>query len=321
MSLPSILFVHPASANPGLTVSNAILVTTVSPGQTLNHVMTVSISSSDQATDIAVQVEGMTQSPDGTLRATDSSQDTSPYSARQFIQVDKSSFHLDPGGSQDVTAIIQVPQSVGAGGRYAMINIITQATKGVGVNFISAVNVPIFLTIQGSQPISSGKITDLTTGLPVNGQPVNILTTFQNTGNVHFKVKGEVTVSDAKNAILGTVQEDLITSSIVPTMSRQLKADFIPKKELGVGVYTVKSKIMLDDGTLLDESTGSFEVKQTYTPPASTPEATSSPTVKTSSSSATSQPKAGTNWALIVGSLAGVIIVVLIILLLLKRKK
>ena len=49
------------SADPGLTVTDAILVENVIPGQTITWPMTVSIGNSDPATVITVQVEGMTQ--------------------------------------------------------------------------------------------------------------------------------------------------------------------------------------------------------------------------------------------------------------------
>jgi hypothetical protein len=54
---------------------------------------------------------------------------------------------------------------------------------------------------------------------------------------------------------------------VVPGITRQLKATFIPQGELPLGSYSVQSKVMLEDGTVLDEASGSFEVKETYIPP------------------------------------------------------
>jgi hypothetical protein len=53
-------------------------------------------------------------------------------------------------------------------------------------------------------------------------------------------------------------------------MVRQLEASFIPSVVLAVGTYTVGSKVMLEDGTLLDQSSATFEVKAPYTAPAGT---------------------------------------------------
>jgi len=257
----------PVSANPGLRVSGAILVTDVSPGDMFTHKMTVGTKDEDQPMDILVDVGAVRQSLDGGYQLLQASEDTGTYSARQFITLDKSSFHLEPGDSQDVIASIHIPENVGAGGRYAVINVHSQPTGQGQIGIVSAINIPIYLTIKGSQVLHTGKITQLTTSEVVSGQPVDILTTFQNTGNHHFKVKGEVTISNAAGETLDTIYLALTTSSMIPTMSRRLKATFIPEGELPLGVYSIKSKIMLEDGTVLDEASTKFEVGKPYVPP------------------------------------------------------
>ena len=261
--LLSSLIAVPASANPGLNVSGAILVTDTSPGETLTHKMTVSIGGSDPATDITVQVGGMGQSLDGAYELLEASADTSGYSARQFITIDKESFHLEPGMSQNLTVTVRIPQDVGAGGRYAVISIMnTRPTGTTGeerVTTLTGINVPIALTIKDTQLTHQGKITALATEA-TGEQAFNIFTTFQNTGNHHFKVKGEVTVSSSQGEVLDTILMPLTSASIIPNLSRRLKATFTPEGVLADGIYTVKSRVMLEDGTVLDEAEGSFEI-------------------------------------------------------------
>ncbi len=256
----------PASANPGLTVAGAILLADVSPGDRLTHKMTVSIGAADPATDIQVRVMGVSQSPNGNYELLEAPEDTGPYSARQFITVDKGSFHLEPGVPQDLTATIQVPQDIGAGGRYAIINIQTGPSGGQ-VGIITAVNVSVALTIKGSQLTHTGKITGLSAGDVASGKPVDILTGFQSTGNHHFRVKGEVTVRNAQGQSLDTIAIPLTSSSVLPGMSRELKAAFIPEGELAPGSYAISSRVMLEDGSLLDEASSTFQVKTAYMPP------------------------------------------------------
>lgn len=294
-----LLIAIPAAANPGLKVSGAILLTDTSPGATLTHKMTVSLGDGDPATEITVQFGGIGQSLDGAYYLLEASEDTS-YSARQFITVDKESFHLEPGAPQDITATIHIPQDVGTGGRYALIKIKAGPIGEGQVATVAAVNVPIALTIKDTVLTHQGKITELTTSEAVSGQPLGINTTFQNTGNHHFKVKDEVTVSNSKGEVLGTVSTSL-TPSIIPTMSRRLKAALIPQGELPPGVYSVKSMVMLEDGTVLDEASGSFEVKEVYVPP----------------ETVTPAPGAGVNWPLVGGFIGGVILIGVLFFLLL----
>ncbi len=313
----ALLIAIPVAANPGLKVSGAILVTDTSPGVTLTHKMTVSLGDGDPATEITVQVGGIGQSLDGAYYLLEAPEDTS-YSARQFITVDKESFHLEPGAPQDITATIHIPQDVGTGGRYALINIKAGPVGEGQVATVAAVNVPIALTIKDTVLTHQGKITELTTSEAVSGRPLGIITTFQNTGNHHFRVKGEVTVSNSKGEVLGTVSTSLTPSSIVPTMSRRLKAAFTPQGELPPGVYSVKSMVMLEDGTLLDEAEGSFEVKELYVPPTPvTPPSLMTPVLP--SAAPVPAPGAGVNWTLIGGSI--VIVGLVIVLLLIRRRR
>ena len=260
-----LLMVSPVYA--GLKVSGALILEDISPGEILIHKIIVSINDTDSPTDIIVQVCGAGQTVSGTYDVLDASADTSPYSARQFTTVDKNLFHLDPGASQDLTATINIPPNIRAGGCYALINIQTKPVGQGGVGVVAAVNIPVYLTVKDTQLIHTGKITGITTSEAISGQPVDIFTNFQNTGNHHFKMKNEIIVSDSQGKVLDTIYVALSSSSLIPTMSTQLKATYIPAAELAPGVYTVKSTVMLDDGTVLDTASGSFEVAEPYVPP------------------------------------------------------
>ena len=314
----------PVSANPGLTVSNPGLLATVTPGQTLMQKMTVSIGNTDPATDISVQVYGVSLSLQGGYQLLDAAHDTGPYSARTFITIDKNSLHLDPGGSEDVTATIQVPQNAGAGGRYAVINIAEKAAAGSGVGTLAAIDVPIYLTLEGSRLIQTGKITEITAGMAESGQPVNLLTDFQNTGNIHFKVQGEVTVKNAQGQTVDTLSIPLTASSILPGGIRQLETTIPATDALAIGTYTGDAKVTLQDGTLLDETTGTFAVVAAMI----TPIASASTTARTLASSTTalslgtasaitsllptSAAKSSISWPIIGGVIAGAIVVILV---------
>lgn len=264
-----LLAAAPVSANPVLNVTNAQIVVGVTPGETFQQTMTVSIGASDPATTITVQVAGVSQSSSGGYILLDSAQDTSQYSARTFVSVDQSSFQLQPGGSQDVTATVQVPQNVGDGARFAVINFATLPSAGSsGVNIITAVDVPVYLTINGSQLTQTGSVTGVTTGTITNGQPVDITTSFENTGNTYYKVQGSVAITNSAGVTLETVPIPLTNSSIIPGMTRNLDALYTPSGSLAPGTYTINSQVMLSDGTtILGQSSGTFTIKAPYTPP------------------------------------------------------
>ncbi len=227
-----ITITFPVAANPGITVNGALLITDVVPGETLTHKITITIGAQDPPTDVTIQLGGIGQTADGIYTLLDNASDISRYSARQFVSIDQYFLHLEPGIAKDVIATVRIPEDISDGGRYAIINISTQPANEKGIGVISAVNIPIYLTVKNTRLIHEGKITAISTSEPVAGEPIDIFTSFQNTGNHHFKVKGEVTISDSKGEKLDTLFTALGSTSIIPTMVRQYRTTFIPSREL-----------------------------------------------------------------------------------------
>ena len=108
--------------------------------------MTVTLINETVPMDVSLEVGGLGTTRDGRPKLIPGGDDSSPYSARQFITLDKTTLTLDPNKPQTVTATIKIPGDVGAGGRYAMIHIYT-AAKGGTVALVTAVDVPVVLTI------------------------------------------------------------------------------------------------------------------------------------------------------------------------------
>jgi hypothetical protein len=318
----------PALANPGLSVTGVLWQSEVVPGNSYTHQITIRTDTTDPAMDILVDVRGLGQTLEGATQALEAAEDTSPYSARSFITVDKSSVHIERGGSQEVVATLQLPPGVTAGGRYAIIYIHTQPMGAGQVGIVTAVNVPVYLTIKGSQLIHEGKIAGLVTNEAVTGEPLEILTNFRNTGNHNFKVKGEDTIKDTQGNILYKISIP-VTASVLPSMTRQIKATFTPQGNLPPGSYSVQSRIMLEDGTVLDEATANFEIKAPGVSPLApsvSPRATPPAEAKTPLPTAPQPPlppapkPTAVNWPLYGGLIAGVIIIILLIVLIIKRR-
>jgi len=269
MLISTVVLADDNTTNPGITVSNAGIVDVVSPGQTITQTMNVSIGANAPTTTVTVDIDGVAQSSNGTYILLDAAEDTNPDTARPFVSVNTNSFQLQPGGSQDVVATIAVPQDATLGGYFACIHISNPpiAQSGSNIAVATAVNVPVYLTIKGSQLNQTGKITGITTGTITNGQTIGITTTFQNTGNTYFKIEGETTVTNGQGVLLDDVPAPLTVSSVLPDMSRDVNAIYTPNGSLAPGIYTIGSRIMLSDGTMLDQSNATFTIKAPYVPP------------------------------------------------------
>jgi methionine-rich copper-binding protein CopC len=279
----------PAFASPGLGVIGALIVKDVAPGEPITHTMTVSIGEDGPAMHILVDVMGWGQSLNGTPQKLE--EDTSHYSIREHVTVSPTEFDLVPGNSQEsqeVIVTINVPKEVGEGGRYALIHIYSQPTGEGQVGVVSAVDVPVALTISNTTLTKTGEITDLTVGEIASGEPITVSTILKNSGNHHYKAMNKVTLTDSDDNVLATASTPLSNWSIIPTYSRQFDVSLMPTQELPAGTYYVTSEVTLEDGTVLDTEETSFHMGP-WTPP---------------------PPPAPTNWAAIGGGIGGGIVVV-----------
>lgn len=293
-------FTSAVLAASSLEVSGALVDISLQPGQTYVHTIDITCSSS-MPLDIQVEARGFGQALDGSYTELDQAEDTSPYSALTYItNIDQTSFHLEPGGSQRVKATIQVPLDITQGTRYAIIYIHSQPSG----NVVLAADVPVILTIPGSEEIRTGEIADLTVSEAFSGEPFEILTTFRNTGNYYFKVKNQITITDKAGETISSASSGLTNSSIIPTFSRLLKV--MPSfsngsRGLPAGQYFAESRVTLDNGAVLDTEKVSFTVRGARVTPTTTPE-TPIPTEQ--------QPvPPGMRWTLAGGVILGVLVI------------
>jgi len=327
VALCAILFslvVSPALASPGLTVGHAGgkgLSPEVSPGERYIQTLLASIGKDDAATDVLIEVLGYGETLEGGITPLSAEEDKSSYSARTFIKPDRIILHLEPGETKKADVTVTIPADVGDGGRYAILRFSTAPTGKGMVGIISAIVLPMKFTIKDSQLIHTGKITEVATSEAVSGKPVDIFTIFQNTGNHHFKIEEQTEIRDAGGKLIDTVY--ITSSSPIPEGTRRIKTTFIPQGELAVGVYSVKAKVVLEDGTVLDEAEGSFEVKERYVPPPSSPAPPEQTTTAPPPSTPAPATPAAINWTAIGGSVAAAIIVglLIVIFLLLRRRR
>ena len=252
----------PAAA---IKVGGSLYMGSIAPGSSAVHTMTISTTPADSPMDLIVDVLGLGQTPEQGNTGLSPEKDTSPYSARTFITVSPKVFHLEPGASQVVTATIAVPQNVGDGGRYAMLTI-RNAPLGTGSTLIvTAISVPVVVTISGSDLTKKGIITDVNVADVVPGQPIRITTFLKNTGNIHYVVKNNVSVFDSSGKLIAEGASPPSTQSVVPPFTQKYVVNLVTP--LSLGTYTATSTASLADGTVLDTKTVPFEVKTTYIVP------------------------------------------------------
>ncbi len=248
----------------GLRVTNARIQETATPGQVITTAMNVS-DTTDQPMDVAVDVDGLGNDLSGGIMAMDPGSDSSPYSARTFVSASPTSFHLEPGQSQNVNVTVSVPANVGEGGRYAVVFIHT-IPSGTGVVISLAVAAQVVLTIQGSNLITTGHISSLNLSTPKSQQMFSIAAIVNNTGNYHYKLSLKGTIKDNLGQVVGEAWQTSSIYNLIPTFAQEVNVPFNISQELAPGVYTAQIDAYTTDGVFLDSSTIEFALTSTYKP-------------------------------------------------------
>jgi P pilus assembly chaperone PapD len=248
-----------------IKVGGSIYSGNIAPGSTTVHTMTISTNPGDAPMDLTVDVLGLGQSLQQSNTGLSPEKDTSPYSARTFITVSPQTFHLDPGKSQEVKATITVPQNAGDGGRYAIISIHNAPTGTGSTLIVTGISVPVVITLTGTATNMKGAITDVAVADVIPGQPIKITTSLKNTGNYHFKVKNNVSITDSTGKIIVEGGSGISSRSIVPPFTGEYEVNLAAP--LPMGTYTITSVVSLADGTILDSKTKPLEIKNAYIAP------------------------------------------------------
>lgn len=243
-----------------LKVEGARIALDVEPGKTYTSPIGISLNPEESEGTFSIDVMGFGQSTDGSYTPLAAASDTSSYSARMFITIDKPSVTLEPGERADVTATIAIPPGTSGGGRYAIILVHpAESSSGAPAAFATAVAIPVFLTVKDGTITESAKITALEPAVTEAGKLFEMVLTFQNTGNYHYYgVVGSVTITDTEGNVEKTVKTDPFIRAIVPGQS----VSFSNSIEGGLpeGTYQVTAQVESQDGELLAEKKATLQV-------------------------------------------------------------
>jgi len=241
----------------GLIFSGIAFDAEVAPGQPFEHDINVKNNDTDPM-DLTADVLGYSQSQDGVTVGVEKDLDTSSYSAREFIKISPSNFHLEPGASQKVIVSGTVPSNIGNGGRYAVVNIRTLPMGNGTIGMALAANIAIRLTVEGSNLIETGKIKSAELSEIGQTKDSYLSVIFENTGNHHYNAKAKAVLRSKDSDAVTSVESQLSERPIIPTSSRLFKLPL--DDNLASGIYTLDASIIHENGTILDSEEETIEI-------------------------------------------------------------
>ncbi len=210
---------------------------TAAPGEQLSGSITLS-NPGDSNIDLYPASQNFlpdTESEEGIPSLTDN--DT-PYGMQDWITFDKTNVSLAPGASDSIKFFVNVPSNANPGGRYGSLLFSTKAPEGTpettALKVESAVNTLVLLRVTGNVTEAGNVVEFSTDGLSDEGV-VEFDLRLANTGNVHFKPKGMVTVTNWLGSKVAEVE--LEGENVLPDSIRKMSTAWEPQGTL-FGKYT-----------------------------------------------------------------------------------
>ncbi len=179
-----------------------------------------------------------------------------PYSCAEWIRINPIDFRIGPGQTRNVRYTITVPKGIEDGGYRAAIifETVPDVTPGEKITrvYIKGRIVTIFYEVVG-KPIPQGHTNSLRGQFRKDG--IDFFLAIQNTGKVHFRTKGSITVknSDGERAF----NVDIPDVPVLPASEREVKISYdklVPK-----GKYTALAVVDIGKKELIGAE-ATFEI-------------------------------------------------------------
>jgi P pilus assembly chaperone PapD len=207
------------------------------------------------ATRLKVSIEDWTLTKDG--NPTFMKAENSRYSCTEWIRINPVDFRLAPGQTREVRYTITVPQGTEDGGYRAAIifETIPDVIPGEKIKrvFLKGRIVTIVYEVVG-KPTPEGYSKGLKTELKKGG--VDFILALQNTGKVHFRTKGSITVKDSGGN--KAFDMELPDVPVLPGSEREVKVSY--DKSIPKGKYTATAVVDIGRKELIGAET-LFEMK------------------------------------------------------------
>jgi P pilus assembly chaperone PapD len=182
---------------------------------------------------------------------------SNPYSCGEWIRINPVDFRVDPGQTREVRYTVTVPQGIEDGGfRVAIIfETVPDVTPGEKAKrvYLKGRIATILYEVVG-KPLPQGHSNGLKAELKKEG--ADFILALQNTGKVHFRTKGSITVKDSEGS--KALEVELPDVPVLPESEREVKVSY--DKPIPKGKYTATAVVDIGKKELIGAET-TFDVE------------------------------------------------------------
>jgi hypothetical protein len=221
-----------------VSVSPPLLEISVPPGGKKVYTLTVK-NMGDGRVSVRPQIMDLTLSVTGSAMPVEKG--TSKWSCADWASMNTSEFALEPGEGQQRDLTFQVPRGTN-GGRYCVVIFETKPVEAKAgephISISTRTGTIIMETVSRTVP-RSGEVSDLRVR-HATGDTMAIAAYFQNTSNIHVKIKPSCIIKSAEGKIIDRVKLDAGTGTVLPDGKRQMTGHWANKRKMLPGKYVAE---------------------------------------------------------------------------------
>ncbi len=232
----------------------------INPGESKTTAITVSNRTGGKRT-FNLEVEDFTGSRNPSEAVVLLGDDRGPYSLRDFLKFESSTFELENGQRATIPVTVSLPTDVEPGGHYGTVLVRTTQREATGPQssaIVSRLGVLFFVKVPG--PVKEeGQLTGFNTldGKRIYGSgPITMRLLYENNGSVYVNPYGEIKIKNMFGQEVGSVQVDPWFSLPQSVRLREVTWD----RPFLFGRYTATASINRGYGNIVDTQELSFWV-------------------------------------------------------------
>lgn len=224
-----------AAQSSDVAISPLTFELTANPGETVKNILRVFNNGTTQV-QVAMEVEDF--SPTGERGEVSlSPQDNATFSIARWVSATPQTFSIPPKSSQVVELTIAVPINAEPGGHYgAVLASVGGEIGGTGAAVAQKIGSLLLMQVAGTVQEKLAIKEFVAPSFQEYG-PVRLVTRFENTGSVHLKPRGFVTITNMFGREVGKI--DLEQKNVLPRSVRIFESSFDGKWRFGKYVATV----------------------------------------------------------------------------------
>jgi hypothetical protein len=256
VALSGLGWVTQAATGDGLKISPVKDELKLKPGEIYKGELKVQNLKSEKVT-VGLETQNFTAGGDGVPEFNNETGGT--YTLKSWLKLTSEEVILNPGEEKSVPFRIEVPGNAEAGGHYGAIlaydKILTDGKTDSSIGVQGKLAYLLLVTVEGDMKVG-GKLKEFSTDKKSYGVPeVKFTTNYENTGNVHVKPIGSITISNWSGEKIGEIEMNKDGGNVLPKETRGFSAEW---KESGTKFGKFKAELKLStqspDGQAIQET-------------------------------------------------------------------